>query len=55
MFDWWLLKIYSVVSFNEGVVDSDDFDVGVFDGVVENDMVNVIEVVDVDFDGSYCE
>jgi hypothetical protein len=55
LFDRRLSKTYSVVSLNEGVVDSDDLDVGVLDGVAENDTANATEAVDADLDGSHCE
>lgn len=46
---------YSVVSLNEGVVDSDDLDLGVLDGVAENDTANATEAVDADLDGSHVD
>ena len=41
---------YSVVGFNEGVVDGDDIDVRVLDGVSEDDATDAAEAVDSDLD-----
>lgn len=43
------------MSLNEGVVDSDDLDVGVLDSVAEDDTTDATEAVDADLDGSHCE
>lgn len=39
---------------NEGVVDSDDLNVGVLDGVAEDDTSNAAEAVDADLD-NHCD
>lgn len=44
---------YSVVRLNEGVVDGDDLDIGVLDGVAEDDSANATETVNADLDGSH--
>lgn len=44
---------YGVVRLNEGVVDSDDLDVGVLDSVAEDDTADTTETVDADLDGSH--
>lgn len=38
---------------NEGVVDSNNLDVGVLDSVAEDDTANATETVDADLDGSH--
>lgn len=40
---------------NEGIVDSDDLDIGVLDGVAEDDTANTTETVDANLDGSHIE
>lgn len=41
---------YSVVRLNEGVVDSNNLDIGVLDGVAENDTADTAKSVDADLD-----
>lgn len=40
---------------NEGVVDSNNLDLGVLDGVAEDDTADTTETVDADLDGSHFE
>jgi hypothetical protein len=49
MFD----ETHSVVGLNEGVVDSNDLDVAVLDGVAEDDTSNTTEAVDADLDDHF--
>lgn len=44
---------HSVLGLNEGVVDGNDLDLGVLDGVAEDDTSNAAEAVDADLDGSH--
>jgi hypothetical protein len=44
---------YGVVRLNEGVVDSNNLDVGVLDGIAEDDTADTTETVDADLDGSH--
>jgi hypothetical protein len=44
---------YGVVRLNERVVDSNNLDVGVLDGVAEDDTADTTETVDADLDGSH--
>jgi hypothetical protein len=46
-------QTYSVVGFNERIVDSDDFDVIVLDGISEDDTTNTAETIDANLDGSH--
>lgn len=46
-------KTHSVFGLDEGVVDGDDLDIGVLDGVAEDDTANATEAVDADLDGSH--
>jgi hypothetical protein len=46
-------QTYSVVGFNERIVDSDDFDVIVLDGISEDDTTNAAETIDANLDGSH--
>lgn len=45
---------HSVLNLNEGVVDGNDVDVVVLDGVAEDDATNAAETVDANLDGSHC-
>lgn len=58
----WLMVIlcssgetYGVVRLNEGVVHSNNLDLGVLDGVAEDDTADTTETVDADLDGSHFE
>lgn len=44
---------YGVVRLNERIVDSNNLDVGVLDGVAEDDTADTTETVDADLDGSH--
>ena len=44
---------YSVVGLNEGIVDGNDLDIGVLDGIAENNAANATEAVDSNLDGSH--
>jgi glycosyltransferase involved in cell wall biosynthesis len=46
-------QTYSVVGFNERIVDSDDFDVIVLDGISEDNTTNAAETIDANLDGSH--
>jgi hypothetical protein len=43
------------VRLNEGVVDSNNLDLGVLDGVAEDDTADATETVDANLDGSHFE
>jgi hypothetical protein len=43
------------VRLNEGVVDSNNLDLGVLDGVAEDDAADTTETVDANLDGSHFE
>lgn len=45
---------HSVGDINEGVVDGDNFNVVVLDGVAEDDTANAAETVDANLNGSHC-
>lgn len=45
---------YGVGRLNEGVVDSNDLDVGVLDGVAEDDATDTAKSVDADLDHVDC-
>lgn len=47
-------ETHSVLDLNEGVVDGDNLDVVVLDGVAEDDATNAAETVDANLDGSHC-
>lgn len=47
-------KTYGVLDLNEGVVDGDNLDVVVLDGVAEDDTANAAETVDANLGGSHC-
>ena len=47
------IATYSVVGLNEGIVDGNDLDIGVLDGIAENNAANATEAVDSDLDGSH--
>lgn len=44
------MRTYSVGGLNEGVVDSNDLDVGVIDGVAEDDTTDTAKSVNADLD-----
>lgn len=44
---------YGVVRLNERIVDSNNLDIGVLDGVAEDDTADTTETVDADLDGSH--
>jgi len=46
-------KTHSVFGLDEGVVDGNDLDLGVLDGVAEDDTANAAETVDANLDGSH--
>jgi hypothetical protein len=46
-------QTYSIVGFNERIVDSDDFNVIVLDGISEDDTTNTAETIDANLDGSH--
>lgn len=46
---------YSVLGLNEGVVDGDNLNVLVLDGVAEDDTTDAAETVDADLDRSHSE
>jgi hypothetical protein len=48
-----LEHVDGVVRLNEGVVDSNNLDVGVLDGIAEDDTADTTETVDADLDGSH--
>lgn len=45
-----LIVTYSIGGLNEGVVDSNDLDVGVLDGVAEDNTTDTAKSVDADLD-----
>lgn len=47
-------QTYSVLGLDEGVVDGDNLDIGVLDGVAEDDAADATEAVDSDL-GDHCE
>lgn len=47
------MTTYSVLGINEGVVDGDNLNVGVLDGVAEDDTTDAAETVDANLDGSH--
>jgi hypothetical protein len=47
-------ETYSVVGFNEGIVDSDNFNVIVLNGISEDDTTNAAETVDSNLDRHDC-
>ena len=44
---------YSVLGLNEGIVDSDDLDVIVLNGIAENNATDTAETVDADLDDHF--
>jgi hypothetical protein len=46
---------HSVFGVNERVVNGNDLDVGVLNGIAEDDTSNAAEAVDADLYGSHCE
>jgi hypothetical protein len=44
---------YSVLGLNEGVVDSNDLDIRVLNGIAEDDTTDTAETVDADLDRSH--
>ena len=47
-------KTYGIVGFNERIVDGDDVNVIVLNGISENNTTNAAETVDSDFDRHDC-
>lgn len=47
-------QTYSILGLDEGVVDGDNLNVGVLDGVAEDDATDATEAVDSDL-GDHCE
>lgn len=52
---WGRGNTHSVLGLDERIVDSDNLDVGVLNGVAEDDTANAAETVDANLDGSHCE
>jgi hypothetical protein len=51
---FWCYATHSVLGLNEGIIDGNDLDIAVLDGVAEHDTANSAKAIDADLDG-HCE